>query len=84
MLQELLPDREVMNGAQLAYGLHDELALFNARARFTEPDIVIVEQSGMDIVRLYFTAVNWQDQTHHLQTPSTLERAFYDAHYPRK
>jgi hypothetical protein len=67
-----------------AYGIRDELELFVDKTQFAEPDVVIIEQSGMDIVRLFFSVRNFQDRAKGYHAPSPLEKAWYLAHFPAK
>jgi hypothetical protein len=84
LLQAKYPDREFLNSAMLAFGIRDELELFVDKSQYAEPDILILQQSGMDVVRFFFTIRNFQDRARRYHPPSPTEKAWYLAHFPEK
>ncbi|MEO7085930.1 MAG: hypothetical protein ABI442_19475 [Gemmatimonadaceae bacterium] len=84
LLQAKYPSKEFLNAAMLAFGIRDDLELFIDKTQYAEPDILILQQSGMDIVRLFFTIRNFEDRARRYHPPSPLEKAWYAAHYPGK
>jgi hypothetical protein len=78
LLQREFPDKEILNAAMWAYSPLDELSLFTEKTRYAEPDLVILQQGGDDIVNLFFTHVNMFDRKKEYHGPSPLERAYYD------
>ena len=75
LLQREYPDKEFLNAGMWAYSIRDELELFVDKAQFAEPDVVILQQDGTDITRLFFTIRNFQDRAKAYHAPSPLEKA---------
>lgn len=77
-LQRLLPDREVINAGVAGYTITDQQSLFEERARFTEPDIVIVQVGDNDMYGLFYFKQNHFDRTGAIHQPSNLEKEFLE------
>lgn len=64
-LQELLPAREIVNAGVPGYTIRQELQLFRERARFVEPDLVLLQVLFNDLLDLcafhqaWFSRENW-------------------------
>lgn len=54
-LQAMYPNAEIINTANWGYSIDDYLSLFKEKAKFLEPDLVIVQTSGNDILDYYFS-----------------------------
>ncbi len=81
ILQKRYPDKTIINAAKWGYSIDDELSQWKQRAKYTEPDIVILQLSGVNIPNLYFSQ---KIKFHRLGnkkpfTPSPLEEKFYNA-----
>ena len=76
-LQRTFPDREIVSAANLGYGLDDLESLFRERARFIEPDLVIVQTGGGDVLDGYFSHRNLFSRTRAAFEPTAVEERFY-------
>ncbi len=83
VLQKQFPDREIMNSGIIAATLEDYLTLWKERAKFCEPDLVIVQTNGGDITDYFFTARNHVARTHRPYQPSPVEENFYNTYLKR-
>ncbi len=81
VLQQRFPDAEVMNTGIIAYTIDDYLSLWREKAKYSEPDIVILQTNGGDITDLYFTQRNRLGRTHKPYNPSPAELKFYKSIY---
>jgi len=75
-LVRLRPDWEVVNAGVCGYTVTDELSLFEERAQFAEPDVVILQVLDNDLCDLLFFRRNEFDRHHRLHRPSPAEAAF--------
>lgn len=83
ILQKKYPDRTIINAAKWGYTIDDELSQWKERTKYTEPDIVILQLSGLNIPNLYFSQ---KIKFHRLGNkkpfmPSPLEEKFYNARF---
>ena len=81
ILQKRYPDKTIINAARWGYSIDDELAQWKERTKYTEPDIVILQVSGVNIPNLYFSQkikFHRPDTKKHFK-PSPLEEKFYNA-----
>jgi hypothetical protein len=76
-LQARFPEKEIVNAGNLSYTMDDYLSLYREKARYTEPDIVVVCTSGGDILDEYFTHRNRYSRSERCYRPSALEEQFY-------
>ncbi len=77
LLQTKFPDKEFINAANVGYSLDDHLSLFDERAKFTEPDIVIVQTGGGDVLDQYFSQRNKFSRSEKIFEPSETEKSYY-------
>lgn len=82
VLQQKMPDAVLMNTGVIGYTLEDYITLWNEKAKFSEPDIVIVQTNGGDLVDYFFTSRNTQSRSHKPFNPSKNEEEFYKKAYP--
>lgn len=54
LLQALLPEREIVNAGIPGYTILQEAELFHQRARFTEPDIVVLQVLFNDLYGFFY------------------------------
>ena len=83
LLQQRMDDAEIMNVAQIGYTIDDYLTLWREKVKYAEPDIVILQTAGEDIMDMYFTERNQQSRSHKPYYPSSLEYKFYQETYLR-
>ena len=78
-LQTKHPELEILNAANWGYSIDDYLSLWKERAKYSEPDVVLLQSSGTDITDLFFTnRMKFSRHREHLQ-PTELEKQFYEA-----
>lgn len=77
-LQQAYPDKEMINAGNFSYTMEDYLTLYREKARYTEPDVVIVCTNGGDILDEYFSHRNHYSRSEKCYKPTDLERRFYN------
>jgi hypothetical protein len=78
LLQAKFADKEFINACNWGYALDDYISLFEERAKFTEPDVVMIQTSGTDIMDMYFSHRNRFSRSKQATQPSAVEKAFYE------
>ena len=78
LLQKKYPAKEIINAGYMHYTLEDHLSLSLEKARFTEPDIVVVCTNGDDILDYFFTQRNRYSRAQRVYRPSDAEKEFYE------
>lgn len=81
LLQKRYPDKEIVNAGCISYTMEDYLTLYKEKARYMEPDVVVVCTNGGDILDYYFSQRNRFSRTEKSYRPSELERKFYEQLY---
>lgn len=84
ILQRRFPEKEIINAGMPGYTMDDYESLYNERARFVEPDLVIVCTDGGDILDLYFSQRNQYSRSKKIYPPTVTEEDFYDQLYRNK
>jgi hypothetical protein len=79
ILEDMLPNTEILNAGMINGTVDDYLSLWREKARFSEPDLVIMHTNGSDITDLYFSNRNHLARSHKPYPPTETERKFYDA-----
>ncbi len=81
ILQKRYPDKTIINASKWGYTIDDELLQWQQRTKYTEPDIVILQVSGLNIPNLYFSQKIKFHRSGNKKpfTPSPLEEKFYNA-----
>jgi hypothetical protein len=74
-LQKRFPETVVMNAAAISSSLDDYISLFEEKAKYAEPDVVIVQTNGGDITDLFFTNRNHLGRSHKPHNPSPVEKS---------
>ena len=82
VLQKTFPDDEIMNSGIICYTVEDYVTLWNEKAKYAEPDLVIVQTNGGDITDLFFTHRNHFSRSGKPFYPSANEEKFYKDNYP--
>lgn len=77
-LQMRYPDKEMLNAGHASYTMEDYLSLYREKARYSEPDIVIVCTNGGDILDEYFSQRNRYSRDAKVYRPTEQERRFYN------
>jgi len=80
ILSGLSPDIEVINAGVFGYTITDEAALFLERAKYTEPDIVVLQVFSNDIHGLlwYMKNIFARDRDKQIYQPSELEKKIWN------
>jgi hypothetical protein len=55
------------------------MTLFEERAKFTEPDVVMLQTSGTDILDMFFSHRNRFSRNAKTYQPSSVEKAYYES-----
>lgn len=78
MLNKIFPDKEFINAGIGGYSIPDEASLFLERAKYTEPDIVILQVLDNDIYGLISSKKNQFDRKGKKYSPSDAEIKFME------
>ena len=78
LLQDKYADKEFINACNWGYSIDDYVTLSEERAKFTEPDVVMLQTSGTDIMDMYFSHCNRFSRNAQAWKPTATEKAFYD------
>ena len=84
ILQKRFPDKEILNAGIISYTMEDYESLYRDKARYAEPDLVIVCTNGGDIIDNYFTQRNRFSRKQKIYYPTEVEAQFYDRLYNNK
>jgi len=76
LLDEKYPDKEVINAGIAGYTITDEASLFLERAKYTEPDITVLQVTDNDISGLFYFKKNEFDRKKQAEEPSKVEIDF--------
>jgi hypothetical protein len=78
LLQAKFADKEFANACNWGYAMDDYISLFDERAKYIEPDVVLLQTSGTDIMDMYFSHRNRFSRSKQASMPSATEKAFYE------
>lgn len=81
ILAKRFPDVEIMNSGMISGCTDDFLSLWEEKAKFSEPDVVIMQTNGTDITDLFFTNRNHLARSHKPYQPSDVEEKYFRATY---
>jgi len=81
LLQKQYPDKEMINAGRVGDNLDDVETLYVEKARYVQPDVVVVFTDGMDILDFYFSARNQNSRSKQIYLPSENELRFYQDLY---
>lgn len=84
ILQRRHPDKVIINAGVSHYSMDDYETLYKDKARYTEPDLVIVVTNGGDILDQYFSYRNKYSRLNRIYEPSEAEKQFYEQFYGKK
>jgi len=77
LLQKRYPDKEIVNAGNLQYTMEDYYSLYLEKARFVEPDLIVVCTNGGDVLDNFFSQRNRYSRAGKSYKPSPLEKKFY-------
>lgn len=80
ILQRQFPEKEILNVANWGYTLTDYIWQWEERAKYLEPDLVLLQSTGDDIADLYFTHQRRFSRERNARNfaPAPIEKAFYE------
>ncbi len=82
-LEKMFPDAEIMNSGIILYTIEDYVTLWNEKAKYSEPDLVLVQTNGGDITDLFFSHRNHFSRSQKPFYPSPTEEKFYKETYQK-
>ena len=77
LLQQKSPGKEFINAGYANYTIEDYLDLYMQKARYAEPDILVLCTSGEDVFSYFFTQRNRYSRIQKLYKPTPVEEEFY-------
>ncbi len=81
LLAKRFPNIEFLNAGMISGCTDDFLSLWEEKAKYSEPDVVIVQTNGTDITDLFFTNRNHLARTQKPYYPSPVEEKYFNATY---
>jgi hypothetical protein len=78
LLQAKMPQFDFVNACNWAYAIDDYITLWDEKAKYVEPDVVVMQTSGSDILDMYFSNRNRFSRNPQAHQPTALEKAFYE------
>ncbi len=84
LLQQRFPDVEIVNAGVIGYTIDDQVSLVSERAKYAEPDIIILVTNPNDIGDFYFTQRNKMSRAKKAYAPTATELALYQQLYGSK
>jgi Ni/Co efflux regulator RcnB len=81
LLQKKFPDVVIMNAGMISGCTDDFLSLWDEKAKYSEPDVVIVQTNGTDITDLFFTNRNHLARSRKPYHPSETEEKYFRERY---
>ncbi|TAE10465.1 MAG: hypothetical protein EAZ47_07755 [Bacteroidetes bacterium] len=79
LLQTKLPQVDVYNCTQIGYTVNDYISLYTEKAKYLEPDVVVVSTSASSVADFFFTHRNRFARIHQQFAPSENEKQLYKA-----
>lgn len=79
ILDRMIPEATVMNGGISGYTITSELSQFSDKAKYVNPDIVVLEVIGNDLTDLFFFKRNIFNRDGKVIAPSLTENQFIEA-----
>ncbi len=84
LLQERFPNTEIINAGVIGYTIDDQVSLISERAKYAEPDIIILVTNPNDIGDFYFTQRNKMGRSKKAYAPTTVELSLYQQLYGKE
>lgn len=83
LLQKMFPDKEILNSAKIGYTVEDHYSLWTERVKYAEPDLVLMQTSGDDIVDLFFSQRLKMSRKADDVRPTKTEVKYYEVFKPK-
>lgn len=77
LLQQQFPDKEIANAGMTGYTLDDCAELLSQKAKYAEPDVIILVTNPNNIADFYFTQRNLMGRNKKARIPTAAEAALY-------
>lgn len=84
LLQQRFPDAEIINAGVIGYTIDDQVSLLSERAKYAEPDLIILVTNPNDIGDFYFSQRNKMSRVKKAYEPSSTELSLYQQLYGSK
>ena len=84
LLQQQFPDKEIINAGIMGYTLDDHVALLAQKAKFTEPDIIVLVTNPNDVGDFYFSQRNRMSRSQKAYLPTSTEIGLYQKLFSNK
>ncbi len=78
-LQHLHPDKEIINAGHGGYGIKNEVEQFLKSAKYSEPDITILQVLDNDISQMFSIMRTFSGKHYKFIPPSDIEKSFLEA-----
>jgi lysophospholipase L1-like esterase len=84
LLQQKFSDKEILNAGVIGYSVDDYASLLKEKAKYAEPDVIVLFTNPNDITDMYFTQRNRLGRNREGVDPSSSEVEFYNTVYSKK
>jgi hypothetical protein len=84
LLQQQNADKEIINAGVIGYTLDDCVGLVAQKAKYAEPDIIVLVTNPNDIGDFYFTQRNRMGRSKKAYAPTATELSLYKQLFPAK
>ncbi len=84
LLQQRFPDAEIINAGVIGYTIEDQVSLLSERAKYAEPDLIILVTNPNDIGDFYFSQRNKMSRVKKAYEPTATELSLYQQLYGSK
>ena len=82
LLQQQFADKEIINAGVVGYTMDDYVGLLAQKAKYMEPDIIIVVTNPNDVGDFYFAQRNRMSRSKKAYPPTNTEKALYKQLFP--
>lgn len=83
VLQQQFADKEIINAGFVGYTIDDHVSLLSQKAKYTEPDIIILVTNPNDIGDFYFSQRNRMSRSKKAYAPTATELALHKQLFPK-
>lgn len=77
LLQQKFPEKEILNAGVIGYSMDDYVSLLKEKAKYAEPDVILLFTNTNDITDMFFTQRNKVGRNRQGISPSKNEEDFY-------
>lgn len=81
LLQQKFPDAEMMNAGLIGYTLDDQVTLIAEKAKYAEPDVIVLVTNPNDIGDFFFSQRNKMSRSKKAYNPVSTEIVLYQQLY---